>query len=202
MNIDQIGFSSSEPDRVNEKTISLCEKELKEPTIKSLLRMIYSRYLEFRYGIKPMGKGFRGGRWRKGDIRRGVLKIGNFVYIGPRVSIIYPTVIGDLCMIAGDTYFIGNDHGIRQPGIPTRLAKPEKQAATNVTILELDVWIGQRSTIFAGVKIGRGSIVAAGSVVTKDVPPYTIAGGVPARQLRKRFETEADEQEHDRAIYG
>lgn len=202
MNADHICFSSIEPDRVNNKTLALCERELQESFIKSLLRSVYSRYIEFRYGIKPMGNGFRGGRWRQGDIWRGVLKIGNFVYIGPRVSIIYPTVIGDLCMIAGDTYFIGNDHGIRQPGIPTRLAKPEKRPGASVTILESDVWIGQRSTIFAGVKIGRGSIVAAGSVVTKDIPPYTVVGGVPANPLRRRFDTEANEREHDRAMYG
>ncbi|HEX2997779.1 MAG TPA: DapH/DapD/GlmU-related protein [Anaerolineales bacterium] len=170
--------------------------------IKSLLRSVYSRYMELRYGIKSIGKGFRGGRWRKGDVWRGVLKVGNFVYIGPRVSIIYPTVIGDLCMIAGDTYFIGNDHGIRQPGIPARLAKPEKQPRASLTILESDVWIGQRSTIFAGVKIGRGSIVAAGSVVTKDIPSYTVVAGVPAKPLRRRFNTEADEREHDQAVYG
>lgn len=202
MSSDLINFSSIEPHRVNARTLSFCERELKESSIKSVLRTTYCRYLKFLYGIEPMGKGFRGGKWRWGDIRRGVIKTGDYVFIGPRVSIIYPTVIGDLCMIASDTYFIGNDHGIRQRGVPTRLAKPEKCVTTSITILESDVWIGQRSTIFAGVRIGRGAIVAAGSVVTNDVPPYTVVGGVPARQLKKRFELEADEREHDWALYG
>lgn len=50
-----------------------------------------------------------------------------------------------------------------------------------------DVWIGYEALIMAGVHIGNGAIIAARAVVTKDVPPYTIVGGVPARLIRKRF---------------
>ncbi len=50
-----------------------------------------------------------------------------------------------------------------------------------------DVWIGYEAVVLSGVTIGDGAIVAARSVVTKDVPPYTIVGGVPARPIRKRF---------------
>ena len=51
-----------------------------------------------------------------------------------------------------------------------------------------DVWIGASVTIIDGVKIGDGAIVAAGAIVTKDVEPYTIVGGIPAKTIRKRFE--------------
>lgn len=53
--------------------------------------------------------------------------------------------------------------------------------------LEHDVWIGHGATVLPGRKVGLGSVVGAGSVVTKDIPPYTIAAGVPARPIRARF---------------
>ena len=55
------------------------------------------------------------------------------------------------------------------------------------------MWIGARATILSGIKIGDGAIIAAGAVVTKDVEPYTIVGGVPAKPIKKRF---TDEQIH------
>lgn len=53
-----------------------------------------------------------------------------------------------------------------------------------------DVWIGYEAVIMAGVHIGDGAIIAARAVVTKDVPPYTIVGGTPAKEIRKRFDAE------------
>jgi acetyltransferase-like isoleucine patch superfamily enzyme/SAM-dependent methyltransferase len=53
-----------------------------------------------------------------------------------------------------------------------------------------DVWVGDDATIFAGVKIGTGAVIGAGAIVTKDVPPFTIVGGVPAKQIRKKFSNE------------
>ena len=50
-----------------------------------------------------------------------------------------------------------------------------------------DVWIGYEAVVMAGVTIGNGAIIGARAVVTKDVPPYTIVGGVPAREIRRRF---------------
>lgn len=55
-------------------------------------------------------------------------------------------------------------------------------------IIGNDVWIGFEAVIMAGVHIGDGAIIGARAVVTKDVPPYTIVGGVPAREIRKRFD--------------
>lgn len=57
-----------------------------------------------------------------------------------------------------------------------------------------DVWVGYEAVIMPGVKIGDGAIVGTRAVVTKDVPPYTIVGGVPARPIRKRFDDETIEK--------
>lgn len=67
--------------------------------------------------------------------------------------------------------------------------------------IEDDVWIGARSILLKGVTVGRGAIVAAGSVVTRDVPPYSVVGGVPAKVLKMRWSREKIE-EHERILYG
>lgn len=58
------------------------------------------------------------------------------------------------------------------------------------TIIENDVWIGHNVTIMPGVKIGNGAIISTNSTVTKEVPPYTIVGGNPAKEIKKRFSDE------------
>lgn len=66
-------------------------------------------------------------------------------------------------------------------------------------VIEDDVWCGANVTILKGVTIGRGSVVAAGAVVTKSFPPYSIIGGVPARLLKMRF-TPEEIEEHERLL--
>lgn len=56
------------------------------------------------------------------------------------------------------------------------------------TIIGNDVWIGRESVIMPGVKVGDGAIIAACSVVTKDIPPYTVYGGNPAKKIKNRFD--------------
>ena len=76
------------------------------------------------------------------------------------------------------------------------MAGGEKQEAISKgdIILEDDVWIGQRAMIMSGIRIGQGAVVAAGAVVTKDVPPYAIVGGVPAKVIRYRFAPELTQE--------
>lgn len=66
------------------------------------------------------------------------------------------------------------------------VGKLEAVSKGDITI-EDDVWIGYGATILSGVKIGQGAVIAAGAVVTRDVPPYAIAGGVPAKVIKWRF---------------
>lgn len=94
--------------------------------------------------------------------------------------------IGSDVMIAADVLMITRNHGHQRTDIPMT-----RQGYTNAPIVvEDDVWIGFRAVVLAGVTIGRGSIVGSGAVVTKDVPPYSIVGGVPARVIRSRGEGE------------
>lgn len=67
-------------------------------------------------------------------------------------------------------------------------------------VIEEDVWLGVNVTILSGVTIGRGAIVAAGAVVTKDVPPYSVVGGVPAKFIKFKWALE-DIIEHERILY-
>jgi len=73
---------------------------------------------------------------------------------------------------------------------------------TPETVIEADAWIGFGTIVMQGIRVGRGSVVAAGSVVTKDVPPYEIWGGVPARKIRDRFTDPRDREAHDRMLGG
>ena len=187
------------PDKVGSKSLNLCREALRENAVKASLRIIYNKYLKFRFGFIYLGEGFRWGyKWK---IKRGILSIGNYVFIGSNAYIIYPTLIGDLSMLAIGCQIVGNDHGYKEIGIPSRIAKVDKHPADLITTIEAEVWIGQRTTIIHGVTIGRGSIIAAGSVVTKDIPQYTVYGGVPAKFIKNRFPSVNQRAEHERLLY-
>lgn len=85
--------------------------------------------------------------------------------------------IGDNALIGHQVVFATLDHDFNPSKRSNMKASP--------IIIEKDVWIGAHSTILAGVKIGEGSIVAAGAIVTKDVEPYSIVAGVPAKMIKK-----------------
>lgn len=107
--------------------------------------------------------------------------------------------IGNYCSIASDVQFVINDehpldHVCTFPFKHWYDADHPIEATSKGGItLEDDVWIGQRATILDGVRIGQGAAVAAGALVTKDVEPYAIVGGVPSRIIRKRFDDETIE---------
>jgi len=93
--------------------------------------------------------------------------------------------IGNLCSIATDSKFIlGGEH--HQNCLSTIIEASPGFSKGHI-VVDDDVWIGSGSTIMSGVHIGQGCIVAAGSLVTKDTPPYTIVGGVPAKVIGRRF---------------
>ena len=91
-------------------------------------------------------------------------------------------VIGDRVRIGHRASIISSDHKIASRDVPFT----ESGLIAGRVIIEDDVYIGANSTILKGVRLGRGSDVAAGAVVTKDVEPFTIVAGVPARKIRDR----------------
>ena len=96
-------------------------------------------------------------------------------------------IIGDDVLVASDVFIIDYNHGL-SPETPSYLDTPLE--LSNGVFIEDGVWIGNSAIILPGVTIGKKSIIAAGAVVTSKIPDYCIAGGVPAKVLKKyNFET-------------
>jgi len=111
----------------------------------------------------------------------GDIIIGERSFIGIGDVLIGPLRIGNDVIIAQHVVFSGLNHGYEDITKPIRY-QPCKAAEI---VVEDDAWIGANAVIAAGVRIGKHAVVAGGSVVTKDVPPYTVVGGNPARILKK-----------------
>ena len=110
----------------------------------------------------------------------------------------YKLSIGNYCSIAHNVAFIlSSDHPtnyISTYPFKAMYMGEECGISKGDIIIDDDVWIGYNATILSGVHIGQGAIIAAGSVVTKDVPPYAIVGGVPAKVIKYRFDTDMIEE--------
>lgn len=131
-------------------------------------------------------------------------ELGRYSYVGYD-SQVFNTKIGAFCSI-GDFFLCGGGHHPtswlstssafyfgENVGNKTKLAE-FRIPPTKRTIIGNDVWIGLRVTVIAGVNIGDGAIIGAGAVVTHDVPPYAIVGGVPAKVIKYRFSEEVREK--------
>jgi chloramphenicol O-acetyltransferase type B len=159
-----------------------------------LRKVVYRRY--------QIGTGFHCGIrvriWGKKTI-----SIGKNFYIGRDSFIESDVVIGDNVIWANRVALVGRyDHHYLQLGIPMRQASQIRDkdytwlGLNSVTTIEDDVWVGYGCTILSGITIGTGSIIAAGSVVTKSVKPYSIYAGVPARKIKDRFSSKEELEHH------
>lgn len=135
------------------------------------------------------------------------LSVGNDVYIGKFCTIEIDGRIGNQVLIANGVGLVGrHDHDFTAVGVPVRSAPwvgdKDYTAPRGIeeVIVEDDVWLGYGCIVLSGVTIGRGAIVSAGAVVTRDVEPYAIVAGVPARKVGERFSPE-DRQRHESLLH-
>lgn len=119
-----------------------------------------------------------------GSLDHTCIEIGQDTFIGPGVCIAGPgnIKIGKQCLIAAHTGIYANNHNFADPSKSIR-----SQGVTRLGIvIEDDCWLGDGVKVLDGVTIGKGSVIGAGAIVTKDIPPFSVAVGVPARVIKNR----------------
>jgi acetyltransferase-like isoleucine patch superfamily enzyme len=158
--------------------------------MKSLLKRIRMWWLlAFCYQLKGCGQATYIGP--KVRIRPNAVTIGRDSFIGPECWIASEAKIGNWVMMAGRSAIVGGDHRIDVVGTPAIRAE---RGQNRQVVIGDDVWIGYGAIIMHGIEIGEGAIVAAGSIVTKDVEPYAVVGGNPAIFIKWRFSKEEIER--------
>lgn len=130
------------------------------------------------------------------------VSVGNYTY-GPLTVLNFggtnKLIIGSFCSIASGVVFnLAGDHPANLISTFPFRAKVlgynyVEASSKGDIVIEDDVWIGQNAIILSGVTVAQGSVIAAGSVVTHDVPPYSIVGGVPAKVIKQRFNDDIKE---------
>ncbi|WP_296350490.1 acyltransferase [Winogradskyella sp.] len=142
----------------------------------------FSVFDTFSFNSIELGSNIYIGKGAKFSARHSVIRINDNVMFGPNVLI------------------RGGNHNTEVVGEWMFFVKDKRDSDDEDVTIESDVWVGANSTILKGVTIKKGSIVAAGAVVTKSFPPYSVIGGVPAKLLKRRFDFETV-KEHEKNLY-
>lgn len=156
----------------------------------SLKRLIERMHFLFYVKLfaKARGSSFEGPNRVKENVKFINTNVGRYNYFGQN-TIIHSCDIGSYCSIAPNVFIGGSEHDIGAFSTSTYLTPLQKQKRTTIGH---DVWIGANCFVRQGVNIGDGAIIAAGSVVLKDIEARAIVGGVPGRFIKKRFCIEKD----------
>jgi phosphonate metabolism protein (transferase hexapeptide repeat family) len=133
-------------------------------------------------------------------------RLGDYSYLGPDCKVA-DAEIGRFCAIAASVRIGAPNHPMERPSLHRFTYCPEyydpsatrdrsffQNRRDERVVIGNDVWMGHGVIVLPGVKVGDGAVLAAGAVVSKDVAPYTIVGGVPARVIRERFSRAIAEQ--------
>jgi len=164
------------------------------PWLYDAARGVVMAYRRWKYDLKQVHKTHY---LAEGSAISKDLRAGEYSYIGPGCLIGPNVELGPYVMLGPRVSIVGGDHIYDKPGTPIIFSgRPHLEP----TIIEADAWIGCGAILIAGVRVGRGAIVAAGAVVTRDVPPYEIHGGTPARKIGDRFPDASARELHDRML--
>ncbi len=127
------------------------------------------------------------------------IRIAEYVYVGNGCVIGKNVSIGRYTMLAPRVAIVGADHAMDAAGTPMIFAGRPEQVPT---VIGDDAWIGVGAVVMQGRTIGRGAVIGANAVVTKDVPPYEVWVGIPARKVGERFADPAERRHHDAMLDG
>ncbi len=161
-------------------------KRGKNSLIRSRTRMDVMPFNDFALGTDSTIEDFA-------TVNNGVghVRIGDRTRIGISCVVIGPVTIGNDVMLAQNIVLSGLNHPYEDVNVPIS----QQKVTTKEIIVKDESWIGSNAVVTAGVTIGKHSVVAAGSVVTKDVPDYSIAAGNPARIIKRyNFDTRSWEK--------
>ncbi|MBP5971303.1 acyltransferase [Brasilonema sp. CT11] len=119
-----------------------------------------------------------------GCLEDSYIEIDQETFIGPGVCIAGPgdIKIGKRCLIAANAGIYANNHNFADPNEPIKYQGITRKGI----VIEDDCWLGHGVVVLDGVTIGEGSVIGAGAVVTKDIPPFSVAVGVPAKVIKSR----------------
>ena len=157
---------------------------------KEVLKQVRAWVLvRFRYRGARVGKSFHVGQ--SVSIGPGFIA-GDYVYVGPQSQLPPHVHVGNYSSLSACVAIVGSDHNYDNPGVPIVFSG---RPLSCVTTIGADVLIGHGAILLRGITIGNGAVVGASAMVTKDVPPYAIVAGTPAKILRYRFD------ERERAVH-
>jgi acetyltransferase-like isoleucine patch superfamily enzyme len=131
------------------------------------------------------------------------IEVGNDVSIGYGAVLLASEskiIIGNKVMFGPNVTVVGGDHNTSVVGRFMYDIYEKKPDDDKDVIFEDDIWVGSGAIILKGVRVGRGSVIASGAVVNKNVPPYTIVGGIPAKVIKFRWDVNTI-IEHEKHLY-